>query len=254
MSTKIHVGCAGWTLRKDQFPLSPNSGSHLERYAARFNCVEINSSFYRSHRPSTYRRWADVTPPTFRFAVKLPKQITHVERLKSSNGAIDQFGEEVAGLGRKLGVVLVQLPPTLRFDPDVATEFFRQLTAASVGPVAIEPRHASWFDAHVGLFLNAHGIGRVAADPAVTSEAAEPVSANGITYYRWHGVPRMYYSSYDEPRLNELAGRLISAISSSTEVWCIFDNTAEGAATTNALSIKDLIGKLTGGPATQLTR
>ena len=74
MPGTIRVGCAGWSLRKEHFELFPATGSHLERYAARFNCVEINSSFYRSHRTATYSRWAEATPHDFRFAVKLPKQ------------------------------------------------------------------------------------------------------------------------------------------------------------------------------------
>jgi uncharacterized protein YecE (DUF72 family) len=113
MAGTIHIGCAGWSLPKEHLTLFPLTGSHLERYAARFNCVEINSSFYRSHRVATYQRWAAATPPNFRFAVKLPKQITHIKRLSGADEAITGFATEVAGLGMKLGPVLVQLPPNL---------------------------------------------------------------------------------------------------------------------------------------------
>jgi uncharacterized protein YecE (DUF72 family) len=231
----IRVGCAGWSLRKEHFELFPATGSHLERYAARFNCVEINSSFHRSHRTATYSRWAEATPHDFRFAVKLPKQITHTNRLIGVDEAISQFADEVEGLGAKLGAVLVQLPPSLAFEVDVAMRFFKQLTASIRCSLVIEPRHASWFDEAVTSLLVANGIGRVAADPAVTPAAAEPIVASDIAYYRWHGTPRIYYSSYDQITVRNLARSLITV--ASDEAWCIFDNTAAGAATTNALSL-----------------
>src|SRR5262245_14948488 len=112
----IIVGCAGWNLRKEFAKNFPASGTHLERYATRFDGVEINSSFYRPHRTSSYRRWADATPPHFRFSVKIPKQITHVCRLINVDTYMDRFCEEVVGLGEKLGVLLAQLPPSLQFD------------------------------------------------------------------------------------------------------------------------------------------
>lgn len=231
----IRVGCAGWSLRREHFELFPATGSHLKRYAACFNCVEINSSFYRSHRIATYSRWAEATPSDFRFAVKLPKLITHTNRLIDVDEAISQFAGEVEGLGSKLGAVLVQLPPSLAFEADIVTRFFKQLTASIRCSLVVEPRHASWFDEAVTSTLLANGIGRVAADPAVTAAAANPIVANSIAYYRWHGTPRVYYSSYDHMTLRNLARSLVAV--ASQEAWCIFDNTAAGAATTNALSL-----------------
>ncbi len=237
MLETIFLGCAGWSLRKEQFALFPTIGSHLERYASRFNCVEINSSFYKSHRVATYQRWAAATPRDFRFAVKLPKTITHLDRLRDSQDNITQFAAEVAGLGSKLGVVLVQLPPSLEFEANLVSTFLTQLKARCPAQVVIEPRHASWFDDEVGSVLIDRSVGRVAADPAVTAGAREPIIADGLAYFRWHGTPRVYYSSYDDATLMELGQRLVSAVASA-EVWCVFDNTAEGAATINALSIQ----------------
>src|ERR1700761_7871846 len=109
----LFVGCAGWNLRKELVESFPLDGTHLQRYAARLNCVEINSSFYRSHRKTTYERWAASTPADFRFSVKLPKHITHVCRLVDVERHIRQFVDETSGLGSKLGPILVQLPPSL---------------------------------------------------------------------------------------------------------------------------------------------
>ena len=236
--TRVNVGCAGWSLRKEHFPLFPDSGTHLERYAARFNCVEINSSFYRSHRVATYQRWVAATPPDFRFAVKLPKQITHVNRLKRSDDAIAHFSTEVGGLGLKLGVILVQLPPSLQFESSVADDFFKRLTEAISTPVVVEPRHPSWFAEESSSLLTARAVGRVAADPAVTIAASAPLIADDLAYYRWHGSPRIYYSSYNDPTISELAQRAACITREGRDVWCIFDNTAEGSATLNALTMQ----------------
>ena len=78
----VKVGCAGWSLPRVAWPEFPAAGTHLQRYAVHLNAVEINSSFYRPHQPATYARWAASVPESFRFSVKLPKTITHQQRLR----------------------------------------------------------------------------------------------------------------------------------------------------------------------------
>ena len=109
----------------------------MQRYAARFNAVEINSSFYRPHQTATYSRWAASVPEHFRFSVKLPKTITHQQRLAGCAGLLDDFLAQAGGLGEKLGCLLVQLPPSLAFDTAVAQEFLRALRQRHGGPVAL---------------------------------------------------------------------------------------------------------------------
>src|SRR5262245_60578113 len=109
----VYVGVAGWSIPKPHAAAFPKTGSHLERYARRFNAVEINSSFYRPHRPATYARWAASVPPDFQFAVKVPREITHRRRLVDVADLLDQFLDECSELGEKLGPLLVQLPPGL---------------------------------------------------------------------------------------------------------------------------------------------
>ena len=147
---EVFVGTAGWTLPKQHWPLFPfqeesQKLSHLERYASRLRCVEINSSFHRPHRRATWMRWAATTPDGFRFAVKMPKAVTHAAKLINTGGALLEFFEAVSGLGNKLGPVLVQLPPKLHFEEGVAQEFFTTLRELHPGAVVLEPRHASWF-------------------------------------------------------------------------------------------------------------
>lgn len=233
------IGCAGWSIPGQYSAQFPVNGSHLERYATELSAVEINSSFYRPHQMRTYERWAAATPPGFRFAVKVPKTITHERRLRDADELVAKLFHELAGLGSKLGPLLVQLPPSLRFERPVAETFFGMLRTHFHGPVACEPRHVSWFTAEAGEVLAEQQIARVAADPATTAEAVEPGGWQHVRYYRLHGSPRMYYSQYSGEFVQRLADRFQS-LPADVEVWCIFDNTAAGAALGNALELQAL--------------
>jgi uncharacterized protein YecE (DUF72 family) len=246
-STSILIGCAGWNLRKESAGEFAAEGTHLQRYAARFPAVEINSSFYRPHRRGTYEKWSASVPAGFRFSVKVPKSITHERRLEGASELLERFLDEVSGLGEKLGCLLVQLPPSLALKAAVADEFFSMLggrlqeISPAAGPkapaVACEPRHPSWFTTEGEKLLLAHRITRVAADPAPVPAAAHPAGWQDTVYYRLHGSPRMYYSAYDDAYLAGLATSLQQHSFAGRQAWCIFDNTALGAATTNALSL-----------------
>jgi uncharacterized protein YecE (DUF72 family) len=215
----------------------PTEGTHLQRYAARFSAVEINSSFYRPHRPATYARWAASVPADFRFAVKVPKAITHGARLAGVDGLLDTFLGEVSELGEKLGCLLVQLPPSLEWAEGTSDAFLELFRRRHSGPVVIEPRHPTWFADDVTERMRTYRMGRVAADPARVPDAAEPAGWPEVVYYRLHGSPRMYYSTYDDAYLDRLADRLRNEVTRAREVWCIFDNTALDAATPNALAL-----------------
>jgi uncharacterized protein YecE (DUF72 family) len=233
----IRIGTAGWPIPASCRDFFPDHGSLLERYATRFNAVEINSSFYRPHRRVTYERWAASVPDHFSFAVKLPRTITHENALKNCTSEITRFAAEVAGLGPKLGTVLVQLPPSLQFQPDDARIVFEHLRAVIAAPLVCEPRHPDWFTRAAEDLMLELGVARVAADPAPVQGAGEPGAAMTSIYVRLHGSPRMYYSGYDAAALNVIEGRLREYATRSNEVWCIFDNTADFAATANALSL-----------------
>jgi uncharacterized protein YecE (DUF72 family) len=241
MTAETLVGTAGWSLRRAHFALFPRDGSNLERYATRFNCVEINSSFYRAHMQATYARWADSVPENFRFAVKMPRTITHDARLIGVGTELDAVVVQATALGNKLGCFLVQLPPSLRFEGRTAGRFLKMLRRRYSGAVVFEPRHASWFDHGAEAILSAHGVGRVAADPAIVAPAAAPAGDPCIAYFRLHGSPQIYYSTYSDVYLRSLATRLRVMQSEGTQCWCIFDNTANGAAIPNAVRMQGLI-------------
>lgn len=239
----IYIGTAGWGIPRQSVGTLPREGSNLQRYAHALNCVEINSSFYRPHRRSTYAGWAAQTPPSFRFAVKMPKALTHDARLDCADAdldVLDRFLDEVSGLGSKLGALLLQIPRSLEFDPHVTTRFLTAVRKRWDAPVLCEPRHASWFARPADRLIDAHAVGRVAADPAVTPSAAHPREVDSIVYYRWHGSPRTYWSPYPTATLERLAAELIR-YPETTDVWCIFDNTATGSALPNAIELASLV-------------
>lgn len=104
-----------------------------------------------------------------------------------------------------------------------------------------EPRHASWFEDEADVLLRDHRIARVAADPVKTEAAAVPGGWRGMTYYRLHGSPVPYRSSYDDGRLETYAEAIDGDLSEGRPVWCIFDNTASSAAAGDALKLLDLL-------------
>jgi uncharacterized protein YecE (DUF72 family) len=236
----IRVGCAGWNVPKQFAKHAISTGRHLERYSHLLNCSEINSSFYRPHRNTTWQRWRDSVPPGFRFSVKMPRTITHEGKLNCDSQTLSLFLEQVSWLGVKLGPILMQLPPSLQFDSSRAGSFLSLLRQSYAGDVVCEPRHASWFDDGVNELLAEFRVGRVGADPACVAAGSTPASDDSLVYYRLHGSPQRYYSSYSDDFLRTLAAQMKNAAKCS-QVWCIFDNTASGAAFDNA---RDLAIKL----------
>jgi uncharacterized protein YecE (DUF72 family) len=234
----MRVGTAGWALPSAFADRFAGADSHLARYARVFTAVEINSSFYRAHLRSTYARWAASVPEDFRFSVKMPKTVTHEQRLVASDAYLDAFFHQIAALGERLGCVLVQLPPSLDFAPAVADAFFATLRARYDGAVAVEPRHATWFAPESTALLERYHCARVAADPARVPPAGEPGGWCGFEYRRLHGSPRIYASSYDDAYLERLAVNLARIQRSGNTAWCIFDNTMFGAALSNAMALE----------------
>jgi uncharacterized protein YecE (DUF72 family) len=166
--------------------------------------------------------------------------MTHVAKLLNCDDLLAQFFDQISGLAEKLGPVLLQLAPSHTFDHGLVQEFLGTLREIHVGPVALEPRNASWFTPEVEKVLREFKIARVAADPAKGSPlAAMPGGGTGLQYYRLHGSPRIYWSAYDAEQIGSLATQLLDH--DSGECWVIFDNTAAGEALKNALELRSLL-------------
>ncbi|MFC6645843.1 DUF72 domain-containing protein [Granulicella cerasi] len=241
---EVRIGTAGWTVPKQHAALFADEGSHLQKSASRLRCVEINSSFHRPHMLKTWERWARETPEDFRFAVKVPKTITHTAKLIDTGALLVAFLEQVSGLGAKLGPLLVQLPPKLAYDEGVAHEFLTTLRELHTGAVVLEPRHVSWFAPEIDRMLRGFEVARVAADPPKGSPlAGKPGGWNGLRYWRLHGAPKTYYSEYSSAFLKGFAKELKESTRAS-ETWVIFDNTALGHGAANAVELQRcLLGK-----------
>jgi uncharacterized protein YecE (DUF72 family) len=222
-----YIGSAGWNIPRAHRERFAEEGSQLRRYASRLNATEINTSFYRPHATKIYERWASTVPAGFRFAVKIPKLITHDRALIRIREPLTRFLGEIAGLGRALGPLLVQLPPSFAFETRRAGRFFTLLRRLHLGAVVCEPRHVTWTSATATRLLIDHEIARVAADPARAPGLEHPGGWAGIVYYRWHGSPRSYFSAYAPETLEGLAANVTLAL---VDTWCIFDNTGSEAA------------------------
>jgi uncharacterized protein YecE (DUF72 family) len=234
----IRIGTAGWSVPRQYANDLPHVGTHLARYSQVFPCAEINSSFYRSHRLSTWADWAATVPKDFRFSVKAPKTITHEAKLACPKHQLKDFLGEVGTMGEKLGPILFQLPPKSSFDLVIAKAFLTMLRDLHQGPTVFEPRHPTWFTAEADHLLKEFNVARVVADPARIPEAAIAGGWRELIYCRLHGSPRMYYSAYPETYLRTLAATINHQ--SIKEIWCIFDNTASGAAFGDAETLKRL--------------
>jgi uncharacterized protein YecE (DUF72 family) len=240
----VRIGLAGWSEAASRYgkllPSSPEeSATGLQRYAAAFDFVEINSSFYRQVRPENYAKWAGEVPEDFRFSVKMHRLITHYTRLKNTELLKDFFGS-VSGLGDKLAVVLVQLPPTLVFDLEVAGRFFQALRKIYRGCAVCEPRHASWSTDEARSLLAKQGIGPVLTE--IPDSGVDPLrgAARRIPLYvRLHGTPRKYYSSYSDKDLERLAEFL--GEHGDRRRYVVFDNTAGPAGVRNALELQRMV-------------
>jgi uncharacterized protein YecE (DUF72 family) len=201
----------------------------LTRYASVFNGVEINSTFYRRHKTSTFARWAESVPDSFRFSVKIPKEITHTRAMKDIGDSFNTFLDDIVSLGEKRGPLLCQLPPSLEFNYGGMKTAFNTLRNADQGHIVIEVRHKSWASAEALELLKSYAIDRVLADPASVWPAED--FSDPPRYVRLHGKPKIYYSSYSVEQIRAFSKLL------APDSWCVFDNTASGAATENALTM-----------------
>lgn len=241
MRTEFRIGTAGWSIpkivRDDFFGVDVVKPDHLAAYSSEFAGVELNSPFHKDPLAKTYEKWATATPDYFRFSVKLAKRFTHLQKLKVDATDLAKVLGDIQHLREKLGTILIQIPPKLIFDQESAEDFFATFRELHDGLVVFEARHESWANREATRVLEDHRIGRVIADPDKLGPAAEIRNA-GIAYFRLHGSPKVYYDAYDVKALEAWVTRVYEARKTFEHVWCIFDNTAQGFATPNAVDMQ----------------
>ncbi|MDN6860431.1 DUF72 domain-containing protein [Pseudomonas sp. CAN2814] len=233
----LHIGISGWRYvpwRGDFYPAGLRQKDEL-RYASRaFNSIELNGSFYALQKPERYRQWAQDTPDGFLFSLKAPRYITHIKRLRdASEGTANFFASGPLELGDKLGPLLWQLPPSLKYDAQVVEDFLALLPATTTAALklardaatrrpehwprslpdrplrhAMEVRHASFACPEFAQQLRRHGVALVFADAPRKWPYGEDLTATDFIYLRLHGDKQLYASGYGEAALQRWAERI----------------------------------------------
>lgn len=271
---RFRIGTSGWLYppwRGTFYPPGLPQRLELEHIAGLLDTVEINGSFYSLQRPDSYRGWAQRTPDDFLFAVKGPRFVTHLKQLRDVAVPLANFfASGVLALGPKLGPVLWQLPPRMRFDPGKLAGFLELLphTTAAAATLAaghderlegrahletdadrplrhaVEPRHESFRDPAFAALLREHGVATVIADSAGTWPTFDQVTAD-LVYLRMHGYDELYAGGYPPEVLDALAGRVRGWLAAGLDVVGYFDNDAKVRAPFDAIA---LAGRLSGSP------
>ncbi len=244
--TKVFIGTSGWVYegwRERFYPVGTKPENRLEYYSKRFYTVELNASFYHLPRKKTFENWSKKTPDSFSFSVKLSKYITHNLKLKNVGGSLKLFLKEARGLGNKLSVVLVQLPPNLKKDSKRVANF---LELARSFPVktrwAFEFRHETWLSEEVFELLRQFRAAWVIQDSGGRWPAAEVVTSDFV-YIRFHGPSALYSSNYSDETLKEWSEKIKKWLGQGLDVHAFFNNDINAYAVRNALTLKKLISK-----------
>jgi uncharacterized protein YecE (DUF72 family) len=237
-----HIGCSGFHYKEWKevfYPKGLPQRLWLDHYCQYFNTLELNVTFYRFPQLSFLQNWYQKTPAHFSFAVKAPRLITHYKKFDDCKPLLIDFYDSIQkGLQEKLGSVLFQLPAQLPYTEDLLQKIISQLSPSFIN--VIEFRHASWWQQRVYDALSAHRICFCSISHPVLPD--EVISNTNVIYYRFHGVPHLYYSAYDESFLQ----KVIMAIRSAKQVkqaFVYFNNTAQTSAIENARYVQELITK-----------
>lgn len=213
------------------------SADWLSFYAREFDTTEINSSFYHMPRLKTVTNWARKVPPDFKFCPKISKYLTHNKRLKEPEEPLQRFFEAFAQIKEYLGPILIQLPPSLKFEADTVGYFFNVL-AAKYGDYsfALEARHPSWMETDAAKSLKKFNIAWVISQSGVGFPYLEQVTAHTV-YIRFHGPGKLYASSYTDEQMKDYAVK-IKKWAKNQDVWVYFNNCYDTVAIANANTLK----------------
>ena len=235
-----HIGCSGFYYREwkgEFYPARLSQKKWFEFYSQHFNTIEINNTFYRFPEPKLFNNWYEKALPDFMFSVKVPQLITHRQKFRQTETMLQDFyGITREGLKEKLGPVLFQLPPSLKYDEELLRTMIEQMDILYQN--VIEFRHISWWRKEVFASLNrANIIFCGVSYPGLINDA---VTGLPTAYYRFHGVPRLYHSAYEQNFLQHIAQQMADDIVKDAYVY--FNNTASGAAIENAKTLQYLVG------------
>jgi uncharacterized protein YecE (DUF72 family) len=237
----VLIGTSGWQYRDWRgglYPPGVPQRAWLEHYAGRFPTVENNGAFYRLPGEPVFAAWRDRTPPGFVMAVKASRYLTHIRRLRDPAEPAARLLAAAAGLGDRLGPVLLQLPPTLRADAGALEDCLRALARPPAGAgravrVAVEFRHESWFVPEIRDLLRHWHAAACWAD-----RRGRPVTPLWRTadwgYLRFHEGAAQPWPRYGRAALAHWARRIAEAWPDGADVFAYFNNDQHGAAVCDA--------------------
>jgi uncharacterized protein YecE (DUF72 family) len=252
VSPPIRIGTQGWNYDAWVGPFYPDGTKpvdFLRVYARAFETVEVDSTFYAIPAPRTLRDWADRVPDEFQFALKLPQEITHENRLRNFAPALDQFLDRARELGPKLGPVLVQLGPDFAPNELPALASFLPALPRDVR-VAVEFRQRGWIHDGVLALLAEHNVALALTDarwiPRKTMLALAERPTADFTYIRWMGPDRdiVDYSRVQVDRSREIEAwaRILPAIAKRVAVYGYFNNHFAGHSPASARELQTRLG------------
>jgi uncharacterized protein YecE (DUF72 family) len=226
----VRVGCSGWNYlhwRERVYPKGLPQRRWLEHYATRYGTVESNAAFYRLPSYDTFAAWRERTPPGFIMAVKASRYLTHIRRLRDPDEAVRRLLSHAAGLGDRLGPILLQLPPTLRADAALLDGCLACFPPAV--RVAVEPRHDSWWNSDIRGLLEHRGAALCWAD-----RGSRPIAplwrTAGWGYVRFHQGRASPHPRYGRAALATWVSRIADTWSEEADVYVYFNNDPGGAA------------------------
>jgi len=239
---KLYIGTSGWQYShwKEKFyPKNLTSKDFLKFYSKYFNTVEVNTSFYHFTKKETFERWKKEVNKNFLFSIKLHRFFTHFRKLKLNKDDKRILKETIEGykvLGKNLGPILIQLPPSFKKNLKIIEKFLKNFNNVIL---AIEFRHFSWLDKETYNFLSKKKVAFVISDSP--RWPTEIIKTCDFVYVRFHGKPHLFASRYEKEELQRYA-KEIKKLKPKT-LFAYFNNDAEGYAVENALEFKKILGK-----------
>lgn len=243
MESSIFIGTSGWSYKhwKDKFyPEGLKQTSWLDYYTQHFNITELNASFYHLPKKQTTEMWNEKVPDDFKFCPKMSRYVTHLKRLNEPEEGFKNFFDVFAPLAKKLGPVLIQLPPSLKFEPD-KTEHLYKLCKQQYSDFlfALEVRHDTWMSDESFALMKQYNIAFVISQSAAGFPYTEKVTAQHV-YVRFHGPGKLYASSYTDEQLLHYAHLFKQWKKQGHSVWAFFNNDVGGYAIDNAKKLIEL--------------
>lgn len=244
---QIRIGCSGWTYahwRGRFYPQKMAARNWFAFYAEHFDTVEINNSFYRLPKASTFDAWRAQAPAGFTYAVKANRFLTQAKKLKDCEEPLERMMTPFRHLESTLGAVLYQLPPRFRLNLERLDSFLRLVPKDMTS--VFEFRDKSWFVDEVFELLDRHGASFCTHD---MPELETPRVATGqAAYIRFHGGEGKYWGRYADERLLAWADWLVDQARQGRTVWAFFNNDIDGHAIFDALTLKAMIAQAIGPP------